>query len=110
MIIKKCDVCKNETDALYDKMIATHTDTINNVQYIRQDKLHICRVCMKAITEVELQAQLGWYEDNTKEVEEEPTENTGETGDDNGENTDGEEPNGNNEQTGEDAGGTTTGD
>lgn len=84
MIIKKCDVCKNETDILYDKMIATHIDTITGVQYIKQEKLHICRTCMNSINKCELEAQLGWYEDNIRQD--------------------------NNSGDSEDAGGTTTGD
>lgn len=71
MLIKKCDVCKNEVPTLYEKMIATHTDTINNIQYIQQDKLHICQTCMKSINEAVLQCQLGWYEENVKEDNEE---------------------------------------
>lgn len=90
MIIKKCDVCKNETDTLYDKMIATHTDTITGNPVIKQEKLHICRTCMGSINQYELSSQLDWYEENVKEVE--------------------ETSNGNGEQNSEDAGGTTIGD
>jgi hypothetical protein len=75
MIIKKCDVCKNETDVLYDKMIATHTDTITGRNVIKQEKLHICRTCMGSINEYELSSQLEWYNDNVKEVEETSNEN-----------------------------------
>ena len=67
MIIKKCDVCKKEVDALYDKDIATHTDIITGIQSIKQEKLHICRDCMVSVTKAELVAQLGWYEDNVKD-------------------------------------------
>ena len=90
MIIKKCDVCKNETDVLYDKMIATHVDTITGANVIKQEKLHICRTCMGSINQYELSSQLEWYNESIKEDEEISNENV--------------------EQNSEDAGGTTIGD
>ena len=105
MIIKKCDVCKEETDSLYDKSIATHVDVVNGRQYIRASKLHICRTCLNSINNTELTAQLGWYEDNVKE------ENTNPENGDNSEVNNGNEdnPNGNEQGNSEDAGGTTVG-
>lgn len=67
MIIKKCDVCKNETDTLYDRDVTTHIDTISGNNVYKKEKLHICRTCMGSINESVSAAELSWYEDNIKD-------------------------------------------
>lgn len=90
MIIKKCDVCKNEVDTLYDKDIVTRIDTINNVQYYKPEKLHICRTCMGSINDALDKCSLDWYEENVKEVDNETNEEEEQNGEDTGGTTVGE--------------------
>lgn len=75
MIIKKCDVCKNETDTLYDREITTHIDVINGNNVYKKEKLHICRTCMGSINNEVSAAELSWYEDNVKD-DTTPTDDT----------------------------------
>jgi hypothetical protein len=108
MIIKKCDVCKNVVDTLYDKEVVTRIDTINNVQYYKPEKLHICKKCMGSINDTLNKCSLDWYEENIKEEnnnDNNPSEDTSSNNDDEPNN----ETNESGEQNSEDAGGTTTG-
>lgn len=75
MVIKKCDVCKNETDTLYDRDITTHIDVINGNNVYKKEKLHICRTCMGSINNDVSAAELSWYEDNVKD-DTTPTDDT----------------------------------
>lgn len=75
MIIKKCDVCKNKTDTLYDREITTHIDVINGNNVYKKEKLHICRTCMGSINNDVSAAELSWYEDNVKD-DTTPTDDT----------------------------------
>lgn len=99
MIIKKCDVCKNETDTLYDKEMVTHIDIVNGKEVYKKEKLHICRTCIGSFKDTIDKSELGWYEDNVKEASDDVVDNI-----------DNNEPNGDSGQNSEDAGGTETGD
>lgn len=76
MIIKKCDVCKNETDTLYDRDVTTHIDTISGNNVYKKEKLHLCRTCMGSIKNAVDACELSWYEDNIKEDDVTPTDDT----------------------------------
>lgn len=76
MIIKKCDVCKNETDALYDREVTTHIDTISGNTCYKKEKLHLCRTCMGSIKNTVDACELSWYNDNIKEDDVTPSNDT----------------------------------
>ena len=72
MDINKCDVCKNETNVLYDRDIVTRAAIINGDTYLKKDKLHICMKCVLSLNENIGMCELGWYEDNVKDDSEAP--------------------------------------
>lgn len=108
MIIKKCDVCKTEVGALYDKEVVTRIDVINNTQYYKPEKLHLCRTCIGSINDTLDKCSLEWYEENIEE-ENGGNDNPGKDTSSNGDNEPNDETNGNDGQNSEDAGGTTVG-
>lgn len=105
MIIKKCDVCKNEVDKLYDEDVVTHVDTISGNNCYKKERLHICITCMSSLRLATDACELEWYNDNIKENNVTPSEDAGEDNNGGSEN----EPNENEEEDSGHTGGTTTG-